>query len=70
MDELLTWDDSYSIALELIKHYPNAKLEDLSLNNIYHWTLALPEFQDDPALANEAILMAIYQEWYEEVNPV
>jgi FeS assembly protein IscX len=70
MDELLTWDDSYAIALELIKHHPNEKLENISLNNIYQWTLALPEFQDDPGMANEAILMAIYQEWFEEVNPV
>lgn len=34
---------------------------------IYHWTLALPDFDDEPELANDAILAAIYQEWYEEV---
>jgi FeS assembly protein IscX len=70
MDEMLTWDDSYSIALELIKRYPEENLEEISLNNIYLWTITLPEFQDDPTMANEGILMAIYQEWFEEVNPV
>ena len=35
---------------------------------IFHWTLDLPGFVDDPELANDAILAAIYQEWYEEVD--
>jgi FeS assembly protein IscX len=33
---------------------------------IFRWTLALPMFEDDPALANDDILAAIYQDWYEE----
>lgn len=37
---------------------------------IYHWTLELPGFDDDPALANDGILEAIYQEWYEEVDGI
>jgi FeS assembly protein IscX len=32
--------------------------------------VALPHFVDDPQLANDMILQAIYQEWFEEVNPV
>lgn len=35
---------------------------------IFHWTMALPEFDDDPELANDGILNAIYQEWFEEVT--
>ena len=35
---------------------------------IYDWTLALPQFKDERELANEEILSAIFQEWYEEVN--
>jgi FeS assembly protein IscX len=27
----------------------------------------LPEFEDDPQLANDDILRAIYQDWYEEI---
>jgi FeS assembly protein IscX len=66
----LTWEDSYAIALALQKKHPQVDLEQVSLNMIYRWTLALNEFVDDPQLANDAILAAIYQEWFEEENPV
>jgi FeS assembly protein IscX len=66
--EPLTWEDSYAIALALHKIHPQVDLEKVSLNMIYHWTLALPDFADDPQLANDAILAAIYQEWFEEEN--
>lgn len=70
MDDLLSWEDSYSIALLLIERHPDVRLEDVSLNMIYRWTLALPGFSDEPELANDRVLSAIYQEWFEEVNPV
>lgn len=63
----LTWDDSYAIALALRKIHPQVNLEAVSLGMIYQWTISLPEFVDDPQLVNEAILMAIYQEWFEEI---
>jgi FeS assembly protein IscX len=66
----LTWEDSYAIALALREQFPAVQLEDISLGMIYRWVVALPGFRDDPALANEAILAAIYQEWFEEVNPL
>ncbi len=68
VEDPLTWEDSYAIALELKQLYPEARLEEVSLGMIYRWTVNLPEFGDDPQLANDAILMAIYQEWFEEVN--
>jgi FeS assembly protein IscX len=67
MENLLTWDDSYAIALALKECYPGVRLEDVSLGMINRWTLALPNFDDDPQLTNDSILMAIYQEWIEEV---
>lgn len=67
---MLTWDDSYAIALALVNEHPNVNLEEVSLQMIYRWTLALPAFDDDPALANDAILEAIVQEWIEEVHPL
>jgi FeS assembly protein IscX len=70
MDDKLTWDDSYAIALALIERYPQVQLEDVSLRMIYEWTLALPDFDDEPVLANDSILASIYQEWFEEVNLV
>ncbi len=70
MDEILTWENTYAIARALIREHPGVRLEDVSLRMIYEWTLALPEFVDEPELANDPILASIYQEWFEEVNPV
>jgi FeS assembly protein IscX len=67
---MLTWDDSYAIALALREQHPQIDLESLSLDMIYRWTMALPEFDDDPMLANDGILTAIVQEWLEEANPL
>jgi len=69
-DQTLTWDDSYAIALALRGLYPHVRLDDISLGMIYRWTVELPDFSDDPQLANDQILASIYQEWFEEVNPV
>ena len=65
-DNLLTWDSTYAIALELRRQYPDSDLEQVSLQQIYNWTLALSDFEDDPALVNDDILSAIYQDWFEE----
>jgi FeS assembly protein IscX len=69
-DDILTWDDTYAIALALKRKFPEINLEEVSLRMIYAWTNALPEFRDDPELANDMILSSIYQEWYEEVSRV
>jgi len=62
----LTWEDSYAIARALAKAYPEVDLEQVSLLMIYQWTMALPDFDDEPELVNDTILAAIFQEWYEE----
>ena len=68
IDDPLTWEDSYAIAQALAEAHPGVNLEEVSLMTIYDWTLALPQFDDDPQLANDGILAAIFQEWFEEVN--
>lgn len=70
MDQTLTWEDSYAIALALKQRHPEIQLDDVSLGMIYEWVMDLPEFDDDPALVNDDILAAIYQEWFEEANTV
>jgi len=70
MEGTLSWEDSYAIALELIERHPDTQLEEVSLGMIYDWTVSLPEFSDDPELVNDAILLAIFQEWFEEINPL
>jgi FeS assembly protein IscX len=67
---MLTWDDSYAIAKALSDLLPDVGMDEVSLGMIYRWTMALPEFSDDRELANEAVLAAIFQEWFEEVNPL
>ena len=62
----LTWESTYAIALELRRQYPEVNIEDVTLGQIYNWTLQLAEFEDDPSLANDDILYAIYQDWFEE----
>ena len=62
----LNWESTYAIALELKRQHRNVNLEEVSLQQIYQWTLQLSEFEDDPLLANDGILYAIYQDWYEE----
>lgn len=62
----LTWESTYAIALELRRQYPQVNIEEVSLQQIYDWTVGLSEFEDDPLLANDDILYAIYQDWFEE----
>jgi FeS assembly protein IscX len=62
----LTWEATYAIALELRRRHPEAKIEDVTLQQIFNWTLQLSEFEDDPSLVNDDILYAIYQDWFEE----
>ena len=69
-DEELYWDGPYAIARRLMAGHPNLDLRQVTLNMIYNWVVALPEFKDDPQLANDELLAAIFQEWYEEINPL
>lgn len=63
----LTWETTYAIAMELRRRHRNVNIEEVSLRQIYQWTLELSDFEDDPALANDDILHSIYQDWYEEL---
>jgi FeS assembly protein IscX len=66
MTDSLNWESSYAIALALKEAHPEVDLMDVSLNMIYAWTLALENFEDEAVLANDQILSAIYQDWFEE----
>ncbi len=63
----LTWETSYAIALELKRMHPDPNIDEVTLQQIYDWTVQLEEFEDEPALCNDDILSAIYQEWLEEL---
>lgn len=50
--------------------HPGLNLNEVTLQHIYEWTVALPDFADDPALVNDEFLYAIYQDWFEEAHPL
>lgn len=62
----LNWESTYAIAMELRRQHREVDIAEVSLQQIYKWTLELSEFEDDPALVNDDILYAIYQDWFEE----
>ncbi len=62
----LTWEATYAIAMELRRQHPDIDFQGLSLKQIFDWTVQLDEFEDDPSMANDEILYAIYQDWFEE----
>lgn len=62
----MNWEATFAIAMELKRKYKDVNIEEVTLGQIYNWTLELPDFEDDPQLANDDILRAIYQDWYEE----
>jgi FeS assembly protein IscX len=64
----LYWESSFEIVLCLMETYPEAHVESIGRQQLYQWIIALPDFVDDPALANEGILNQILREWYEETN--
>lgn len=65
----LHWDATYEIVLALSEVYPDIDVESIGLEQLYQCIVTLPNFADDPRLANEGILNEILREWYEEVNP-
>jgi len=68
MTEPLNWESTFAIALALKEAHPEVDLDNVSLNMIYAWTVALEDFEDDRVLANDEILSAIYQDWFEHLN--
>ena len=66
MTDPLYWEATFAIALALKEAHPDVDLENVSLGMVCEWTLQLDQFKDDPELANDGILAAIYQDWYEE----
>ncbi len=63
----LSWESSYAVALELKRRHPGVDVDSVTLQQIFDWTLALPGFEDDPALCNDEILSSIFQDWFEEI---
>jgi FeS assembly protein IscX len=54
--------------LALIETHPELNVEDVGYAQLLELITALPDFSDDPQLANQGLLDDILREWYEEVN--
>jgi FeS assembly protein IscX len=67
-EERLDWDDTFGIVQSLSRNHPQVDFEELSLATLYNWIVALADFDDDPSLVNDEILLQIFNAWYEEVN--
>ncbi|QPC81014.1 Fe-S cluster assembly protein IscX [Phototrophicus methaneseepsis] len=65
-EDALYWDASYEIVCVLTEVYPDIDLEEVGTQQLFDMIIGLPNFADDPALANEGILSGILREWYEE----
>ena len=65
----LFWDSAYAIAVALIEQYPDVDPANVGLNELALMIEALSGFRDDPALANEQILLDVQFAWYEEKTP-
>ena len=66
----LYWEATFEIVLTLMDVYPDIDVEQLGYEQLYRMIVALPNFADDPELANDGILRAILREWFEEKNPI
>jgi FeS assembly protein IscX len=62
----LYWDASYEIVMVLMEVYPDIEIENVGTQQLFQMIVELPNFADDPALANDGILNDILREWYEE----
>jgi FeS assembly protein IscX len=51
----LYWDTTYAIAMALMTEHPELDPQEVGLERLCQLVLSLPNFMDDPALANERI---------------
>jgi FeS assembly protein IscX len=62
----LKWTDTIDIAIALDTAHPDADPRYLNFVDLRDWTLALVEFDDNPAHSGEKILEAIQAAWIQE----
>jgi len=62
----LKWTDTRDIAVALDEARPDVDPCYVNFVDLRDWTLALEEFDDDPAHSGEKVLEAIQAAWIEE----
>jgi FeS assembly protein IscX len=66
--EPLYWESTYAIVRRLMQEYPAADLDGMGRQTLLEIILALPDFADESALANQSLLDEILRVWYEETR--
>ncbi len=64
--EPLYWEATYAIAMRLMEDYAWVDPTALGTQQLLEMVLSLPDFADEPILANEELLVEILRVWYEE----
>ncbi len=64
----LYWEPTYEIVLALMAAHPDVNVNDVGMQQLMDWIVALPNFADDPAIVSEELLRTILREWYEETE--
>ena len=63
----MKWTEVQEIAIQLSEAHPDVDPLKVNVVDLMQWTMALPEFDDDPKHCGERILEGIQQAWIEEV---
>ena len=64
----MKWTEVQEIAIQLSEAHPDVDPIKVNFVDLMQWTMALPEFDDDPKHCGEKILEAIQQAWIDEVE--
>jgi FeS assembly protein IscX len=64
----LYWEPTYEIVLALMTAHPDVDVNNVGMQQLLDWIVALPNFADDLAIVSEELLRTILREWYEETE--
>ena len=64
----MKWTEVQEIAIQLSERHPETDPGKVNFVDLMQWTMALPEFDDDPKHCGERVLEAIQQAWIDEVT--
>jgi FeS assembly protein IscX len=64
----MLWTDTLDIAIELYEAHPDVDPRFVRFTDLMEWTMALPDFEDDPKRCGEMILEAIQTAWIAELD--
>jgi FeS assembly protein IscX len=64
----MKWTEVEEIAIQLSDAHPGTDPTKVNFVDLMNWTMALPEFDDDPKHCGERVLEAIQQAWIDEAG--